>query len=334
MQRFLFSRFTLALVLTIGLTFHANPARADGEPYDKLLSSTAWVVTSDGKQFMTGTGCVIDCERKLLVTCLHVVKDHPEASVYFPIYQRRGPVVKDAKEYLVRRSDMIARVVATDSRRDLAILRLDHIPSDVSALELAQDGPKPGQTVYGIGNTGNEGKALEQFSLWKAYESKVTRMVFSTQFMKNTGRTMDTWALELETPIHPGGSGGPLIDGDGKLVGMAYGAHEDKGYSVHFDELRMLLDRLKKPMDVAGEWTVRFSAKDKEPSFMKVNFYEGGTLEWISDKKHLGAFELKDDQLNLMVPGLNIEETVTITRHDETRFTFQSADVLFTFSRR
>src|SRR5262249_47719439 len=140
--------------------------------------------------------------------------------------------------------------------------------------------------------------------------------------------------LELEAPILSGGSGGPVIDGDGKLVGLAYGAHEDKGYAVHIDELRLLLDRLKKPMDVVGEWTVRIDVKEKQPSYIKVNFNEGGTLEWISDKKYSGAFELKDDQLNLIVPSLNIEETVTITRHDESRFNFKSADVLFTFSRR
>src|SRR5262245_47091539 len=116
-------RVTSALLMTFVLFIHAVPARGENTASEKILPSTAWVVTISGSQFSTGTGCLIDRERRLLITCSHVVKDQPKATVYFPILSRRGEVVTEAKEYLGGGAGIVAHVLATDSKRDLAILQ-------------------------------------------------------------------------------------------------------------------------------------------------------------------------------------------------------------------
>src|SRR5262245_17762697 len=288
-------RVRFAVLVTLASLFHALPARADSPVHDKLLRSTAFVLAPDGKQLSYGTGCLVDRERRLFVTCMHVVHDQPEAAVFFPIFRQNGGVVTEAKDYQDSRFAIKARVVATDLRRDLAVLQLDQGPADVTSVELAEHAPKPGEMVYGVGNSGNTGKPIEQFVLWKQYQSKFTRSAFSTQPMKNTGQTMDSWAVEMDSPRDPGDSGGPVVDGQGRLVGIVYGTNDGKGYAVDIEEVRMLLDRLKKPLDVTGAWTARFAAPDKQPAYVKVNFREGGVLEWMLDQTHVGRYELQDD---------------------------------------
>src|SRR5262249_42294049 len=147
------------------------------------------------------------------------------------------------KDYRDPRIAIKARVVATDLRRDLAILCLDRLPDEATGVELAEHAPKPGDTVYGVGNSGNTGKLPDQFVLWKQYQSKFTRSVFSTQPMRNTGHTMDSWAVEVESQLDPGDSGGPLVDAQGRLLGVVYGTDDNRGYAVAVDELRLLLAR-------------------------------------------------------------------------------------------
>jgi S1-C subfamily serine protease len=334
MPRFFSSRIRFTVVLTFASLLHALPARGESAVHDKLLRSTAFVLAPDGKRLSYGTGCLVDRERQLFVTCRHVVNDQPEAFVIFPIVGQGGGVLTQGKDYQDPRIAIKARVVATDSRRDLAILRLEHVPADVRSVELVEDAPKPGDTLYGVGNSGNDGKLPEQFVLWKQYQSKFIRSVFSTQFIKNIGQTMDSWAVEVEGPLEPGDSGGPLVDGDGRLVGVVYCVDGNKGYAVDVGELRLLLDRLKKPMDLTGAWTARLAFADKQPAYLKVNFREGGVLEWTLDKAHVGRYELHDDRLTLTVPSLGMNETVTIIRRGEASFSFQSGGVPVTFSRR
>src|SRR5262245_33309543 len=236
MPRFFSFRARFAVVLTLASLLHALPARGETPVHDKLLRSTAFVLAPDGKQLSYGTGCLVDRERQLFVTCMHVVHDQPKAAVFFPIFRQGGGVVSEAKDYNDPRFAIKARVVATDLRRDLAVLQLDQGPADVTSVELAEHAPKPGEMVYGVGNSGNTGKPIEQFVLWKQYQSKFTRSAFSTQPMKNTGQTMDSWAVEMDSPRDPGDSGGPVVDGQGRLVGIVYGTNDGKGYAVDIEE--------------------------------------------------------------------------------------------------
>jgi hypothetical protein len=134
--------------------------------------------------------------------------------------------------------------------------------------------------------------------------------------------------------VRQGDSGGPLVDAEGRLVGVAFAEDKKNGFAVDVDEVRILLDRHRQRSSLAGRWNVQFEAQDKEPKFFKVDFRDGGGLDWIMEKKHSGKFELKEDKLTMLLPTLKIEETVTIKRLGEDRFIFTSGGIEFTATRR
>ena len=61
--------------------------------------SCAWVrAENDG----AGSGFVIDVEKKLLITCRHIVAERAKVDVIFP-WRRGGELVTDRKTYLTNR---------------------------------------------------------------------------------------------------------------------------------------------------------------------------------------------------------------------------------------
>ena len=58
---------------------------------------------------------VADGDRRLVVTCRHVVGDAREVLVYFPRFEEGRPVVEAAR-YLREHSAAVGRVIAADPR--------------------------------------------------------------------------------------------------------------------------------------------------------------------------------------------------------------------------
>ncbi|PWV63373.1 trypsin-like peptidase domain-containing protein [Plasticicumulans acidivorans] len=117
-------------------------------------------------------------------------------------------VVADAEEILVRLSDrreLPARVVGSDERTDLALLKIDadHLP--VATLGRAKD-LEVGEWVLAIGSP-------------FGFEQSVTAGIVSAK-----GRSLPTEPyvsyIQTDVPINPGNSGGPLINLHGEVVGI------------------------------------------------------------------------------------------------------------------
>src|SRR5262245_42913638 len=140
-------RLLAALLLTFAL---GAEARAQGV-YERTLAGTGWVRA--GKR--SGSGWVVDKERRLLVTNHHVVRDNKTVRVQFPLY-RNGRVVAERGAY--RGAGGVAgRVIAVDKKRDLALVQLASLPVGVRALKIAARAPSPGSRVHSIGNPGRSG---------------------------------------------------------------------------------------------------------------------------------------------------------------------------------
>ena len=333
----------LTLVIAVGTARadepRADEGRADERVFAKALPSSVWVLVPEGTPMWNGTGCLVDQERRLVLTCKHVVKDQKRATVFFPLYEG-DRVVTDAEAYLRAKTGIRARVLAVDGKRDLALLQLDRLPDGVAALPLADESPAPGQVVFGIGNSGNTGKPLGQGSCWKQYQGKVNRVAFSMMFLANVGQTMHSWTVEMAADVKPGDSGGPLVDDQGRLVGVVNAEDKDKGYAVDIEEVRLFLDRAVAPKhgpaanDMVGHWNVQFQKDKLPPRFFKMTMDDDGQLLWVTDKAYPGRFELKDNRLTVVVPSLQLNDTLTITQHDDGRVTFVSSGVEFTMTRR
>ncbi|KAA5543875.1 trypsin-like peptidase domain-containing protein [Roseiconus nitratireducens] len=211
---------------------------ADSSTYQTTLKSTAWVITSNAdNETSTGTGVYIDSEKKLLLTNAHVVGDSRKAVIFFPA-RENGKLVVRRKHYLtnILKLGIQGDVVAVDRKRDLALIQLPKVPGDVTAVELAEDSTTPGSQVDLIGNPGDSD------ILW-VYTSGTVRSVYQKKF-KSTHGEHDFMAVETQSPIKPGDSGGPIVDESGKLVGLAQSFSPQSpliSFCVDVTEIRRLL---------------------------------------------------------------------------------------------
>jgi 2-alkenal reductase len=122
-------------------------------------------------------------------------------------------VVHGAEELEVKFSDSSTRpadLVGEDFSSDIAVIRIQNIPTGVQPLAFGNDqGLQVGQTVVAIGNP---------FGL----EGTMTRGIVSA-----IGRTipaLNTFsipkAIQTDAPINPGNSGGPLLNLMGEVIGV------------------------------------------------------------------------------------------------------------------
>ena len=106
-------------------------------------------------------------------------------------------------------SHVEGKLVATDSRNDLALVKIES-PKSLPFIELV--GEKDialGETVIAIGNPFGLGHSVSQGIL--SARNRKMRMP--------TGATFDD-ILQTDAAVNPGNSGGPLIDINGKLLGI------------------------------------------------------------------------------------------------------------------
>lgn len=233
----------LTLLAALAAVGAADAARADAENYRKALDSTTWVLSKNSEGTSSGTGVLVDAEKKLMITNAHVVGDSRSAVVFFRDLKNDRPVV-EKKHYLdnVRKLGVRGRVVAVDRKRDLALVELEKLPEFAKAIELAADSTGPGESIDSIGNPGASD------ALW-VYTSGKVRSVYVKQFRTGAGEH-EFRVVETQSPLNTGDSGGPVVGQDGKLVGVVQ-AISKKGslisYCVDITEVKEFLASDWKP---------------------------------------------------------------------------------------
>ena len=237
-----------ALLGLLALSLIPSAALADETNYAKTLESTAWIITSSAEEeTSTGTGVYVDAEKRLVLTNAHVVGDSRSAVVFFPELENGQPKVK-RKHYLenVLKLAQPGKVVAVDRKRDLALIELPKVPERARAIELAETSITPGSDVDMIGNPGGSNV------LW-AYTSGTVRLVYDKKFKSNHGEH-EFKVVETQSPIKPGDSGGPVVNGDGKLVAIAQSFSPQMNlvsYCVDITEIKAFLSSPWKPAPLA-----------------------------------------------------------------------------------
>ena len=170
----------------------------------------------------TGSGFVID-DKGHVVTNQHVVDGAESVTVRFA----------DGDE-------VAARVVGADASADVAVLELENVPSDLHPLQLgSSETLKIGDLVVAIGSP---------FGL----QGTVTTGIVSALHRELTapdGFTIDG-AIQTDAAINPGNSGGPLLDDNGRVVGInsqiasESGGNDGIGYAVPIESARKVADAL------------------------------------------------------------------------------------------
>ena len=238
------SRWNLlpGLLLAFAASASAQEPAGGAKVYKEAVASTVWVHSTHDAGKVSGSGTLIDAERRLVLTNFHVVEDNKRATVFFPEY-RDGRPIPERSYYSdrIKRLGVPGRVIALDRTADLAVIQIDTIPEGVKAISLAERSPEPGEFVHSIGNAGKSG------ALWgyvKGTVRQVYRKKWQAALTKTKSITFDARVIETDSPTNPGDSGGPLLNDKGQLVGVTQGGAVNAqlvSFFVDLSEVKELL---------------------------------------------------------------------------------------------
>jgi serine protease Do len=195
----------LSLWPGVGLAGDLTPRQI----YERTSPAVVMIIgySNSGQRGSGGTGCIIQ-QDGLVLTNAHVVIEEQTGKPYprLTIYLKPDRVTGDPKVDLSRGGK--ARVVAFSQPLDLALLKLDGLPGPFPVLELDDsDKTEIGDRVVAIGHP-------EQGGLWT-----LTTGTISAQF-ENFNATKGKSVFQTETGLNRGDSGGPLLDTDGRMIGV------------------------------------------------------------------------------------------------------------------
>jgi S1-C subfamily serine protease len=121
---------------------------------------------------------------------------------------------------------LLARVVQRSELRDLAHIRLAQLAPDVATVvPIAARIPEVGQPVFAIGHP--------RIHLWSFMQGVVSQVRADYQWRYDDGIPRSATTIQLQAPVNPGSSGGPLLDDAGAVVGIVIGS-ADASAGIHF----------------------------------------------------------------------------------------------------
>lgn len=196
--------------------------------YDQTNPSVVHIFVYSPTGYLgSGTGFVFD-EAGHVVTNNHVVEGGSSLEIEFPDGQRR-----------------YGELVGQDVDSDLAVVRVENLPSDVRPLPLGDsDELRVGQFVVAIGNPFGEASSM------------------SVGIVSGLGRTLESQrvamggyfslpqVIQTDAAINPGNSGGPLLNLDGQVVGVnsailsRTGSNSGVGFSIPVNAVHSIVPSL------------------------------------------------------------------------------------------
>ena len=198
-----------------------------------ILSGGGTSLLEGGGSAAQGSGFVVS-DAGEIVTNAHVVTDGSAGG---------GPI-EEAQEVYVQfadRNQVPAEIVGFDPHADIALLKVDPEGLDLRPLELATNEEiEVGQPVAAIGSPFGEDRSLSV-----GVVSATNRSIQSlTQFQIDG-------AIQTDASINPGNSGGPLLDAEGRVIGVdqqintTSGGNEGVGFAVPVALVARSIDQLR-----------------------------------------------------------------------------------------
>ena len=177
--------FIEALAALFALALIAVLSPASASPLDAAMDKVFTLRSNDTEDRFLGSAFVWE-GGQVAVTNAHVVGDAEEVR----LIDRHG-------------QDLTALVIARDPVRDVAVISL---PTATQGLSLAEDAPQLGDEVFALG-----APLGIEFTLTEGRISTLARQ---------TDIAVPLLMLQHDAAVNPGSSGGPLVDAEGRLVGM------------------------------------------------------------------------------------------------------------------
>jgi serine protease Do len=245
--------------------FGGNPFQ--GTPFERFFGGDDDDESGNGggsgpKQHGLGSGVVID-KKGYVLTNNHVVEDADDVKVSF-----------------VDGKTVSGKVVGTDPRTDLAVIKVEGV--DVSVARIGDSEKlQVGEWVIAIGNP-------------FGFDHTVTVGVVSAKNRRGLTKNNYEDFLQTDASINPGNSGGPLVNLDGEVIGintMIAGMGTGIGFAVPSSMFRPIVDQLIKTgkvrrpyigvgmQDVTPELSKQFGNKAPEKGALVSKVESGSPAE-------------------------------------------------------
>ena len=204
-------RIMIKLIITVVVLWPMHLGHATDLTHEQLYAVTApgvvFVYGSSGTMGMVGSGSIVRSDG-LVLTNAHVVLDNATGSPHDYLWVALKPdrVTGNFDEDLQNRFS--AEVQAFNRELDLALLKVTKPLPAVTVLQLGDsDHVKIGAEVVAIGHP-------EQGGLWTLTTGAIS--AFRADYGDVRGKHM----FQTEASMNRGNSGGPLINGEGRQIGV------------------------------------------------------------------------------------------------------------------
>lgn len=184
--------------------------KAQNQDFSEIIDQVIPAVVSIQAGNNRGSGYIID-SRGYVVTNQHVIAGG-DATVFTFDGQSRS-----------------ARLVNSDATLDIAVLKIDGSVNTISFGD--SDGIKVGEKVIAIGSP----VGLD-FSVTQGIVSAVNRVDSNNRKF-----------IQIDVPINPGNSGGPLVNIDGKVIGMntmKVSGFEGLGFALVSNQVKSIVEQM------------------------------------------------------------------------------------------
>jgi len=174
----------------------------------------------------SGSGIIIDDKKGIVLTNLHVIQDAQRN-------EQISIMLSGGQNYQ-------AKLVGYDPEYDIAVMQLKNPPAHMVSLKFADSAMlEVGQKVLAIGNPFGLDRTLTEGII-----SSLNRTV------RSPNGTLMKGLIQTDAAINPGNSGGPLLDTEGRLIGIntailsQSGDSAGIGFAVPINQIARVLPEL------------------------------------------------------------------------------------------
>jgi len=273
----------------------------------KVRPSVVGVLAESGTSVLSGSG-VIMSDTGYIITNAHVIENGGTVTV----------VTADNARYE-------ARVVGSDRKTDLAVLKIDG-GGNLTPAEFGASGDLVvGELAVAIGNP----LGMELFG-------SVTAGIISALDRKITFEDRTMVLIQTDAAINPGNSGGALVNGYGQIIGINSAkivnegytgtSYEGLGFAIPIDSAKPIIDSLIKLGYVPGRPVIGIVGEDVTPYYSE--FFrrpQGVYIHGVTEGTDAVGKGIQSGDIVVAINGTRIS---SMTELNEIKDQFKTGDVV------
>ncbi len=201
------------------------PDRVDG-----WMESVVLMITGPG----WCTGVVID-DKDTVLTAYHCVANGRRSEVRLRSGER-----------------FIGKTIAVVPRDDIALLKVEGISGKAPAMSLRDKAPRQGERVYGLGHpfapASGRTPAMDGVLQWSVTEGIVSAV----------GKRL----VQTDAALNPGNSGGPVVDEDGRIIGITSRklGGDNVAFLSNIERVHLMVNSPVRPSVLGGQFAIGFAS--------------------------------------------------------------------------